>query len=452
MKLSTPALTPSTLFARETLWQSWLDVEAALAETQAEMGIIPADAASGIREAASLARIGIEELQADIRITHAPILSLTRLLAAAAGEAGAYVHWGATTQNVMQTGRILLIREADGAIRRALGQALVKLADMAETHADTLMPGRTNRQHALPITLGFKVAGWIEELTRALDRLSDGGRRLFVLPFGGAVGAMHAFGPEGAELNRRLAARMGLGTLLVPGRAINDLFADYVTQLSLLAMTLERVAAELYLLMTQEIGEISERLDAGTVGSSTMPHKVNPKYVVRVLAQTGELRGLAAPAMETGRSSHEGDSAQNQMLSALLDRAVPLAWDMAEGFDALLGRIVVHAPRMAENAALSGGAIATEGLMMRLAPVTGRAEAHDLIHHALDHRPESETPTEALVADAGLRAHLSEAEIRNAMDPAAYCGDSARIARDAAELARQTARAIAGQTSGQTSG
>ncbi|WP_375691711.1 lyase family protein [Pseudooceanicola sp. LIPI14-2-Ac024] len=443
MKVSTPGLTPATLFARETLWQSWLDVEAALAEVQAEMGMIPDWAAAGIRGAATLDKVGIEALQSDIRVTHAPILSLTRLLGRAAGEAGAYVHWGATTQNVMQTARILLIREADHAIRRALGAALDRLAEMAATHAETLMAGRTNRQHALPITFGFKVAGWIEELTRAIDRLDGGGRRLFVLPFGGAVGAMHAFGAEGRELNARLAARFGLGDLLVPGRAINDLFADYVVQLSLLAMTIERIAAEFYLLMTEEIGEISETLDAGTVGSSTMPHKVNPKFVVRVLAEAAELRGLAGSALETGRSSHEGDAAKNQLLSSVLDRAVPLAWTLAEGFEGLLRRIAVNAGRMERNAQLSGGAIATEGLMMLLAPRTGRAEAHDLIHHALDHRAANGgTVAEALMADDAIRLHLSADEIGAALDPANYCGDSARIARDAAEMARSLSRQI----------
>ncbi|WP_226781641.1 lyase family protein [Oceaniglobus trochenteri] len=449
MKIAHPDLTPATLFARETLWQSWLDIEAALAEVQAEMGMIPGPAAEGIRAAARLDIIGIEALAADIRITHAPVLSLTRLLARAAGEAGAWVHWGATTQNVVQTGRILLIRRADIAIRRALGQALDQLADMAATHAETLMVGRTNRQHALPMTFGFKVAGWIEELSRAVDRLDHGGRRLFVLPFGGAVGAMHAFGPDGEDLNARLAARLGLGQLLVPGRAINDIFADHVVQLSLLAMTIERIASELYLLMTEEIAEISETLDSGTVGSSTMPHKVNPKFVVGVLAEAAELRGLAASALETGASSHEGDAVRNQLVNAVLNRAVPLAWTLSEGFDALLRRISVNAPRMARNAQASGGAIATERLMMMLAPRVGRAEAHDMIHHALDHRQSGQSVQDALLAHDALRSHLTENEICEGLDPAGYCGDSARIARAAAVLARDLAAGLAGAKDGQ---
>ncbi|MBY6090448.1 lyase family protein [Maritimibacter alkaliphilus] len=436
-------LTAATLFSRETLWQSWLDVEAALAETQAEMGIIPAEAAVAIRKAATLETLGVEALEADIRRTLAPVLSLTRLLSQAAGPAGDYVHWGATTQNVMQTGRILLIRQADQAIRLGLSGALDRLGALAEAEAETLTAGRTNRMHALPITFGFKVAGWIEEICRAADRLEDAGSRLFALPFGGAVGAMQAFGVQGQEINRRLAARLGLRELLVPGRTGNDLFAEYVVQLSMLAMTVERVAGELYLLMTQEIGEVAEVLDAGTVGSSTMPHKVNPKFVVKVLAQAAELRGLAGPALETGRSSHEGDAAQNGLLSAVLDRAVPLGWTMVEDFRQLLGRIALNRPRMAENAALSGGGIATENLMMRLAPLTGRAQAHDIVHHALEHGA-GHPPLEVLSTAPEVTAHLTEGEIAAALDPAAYTGDSARIARDAAEMARARAGQLAG--------
>ncbi|WEX11260.1 lyase family protein [Chelativorans sp. AA-79] len=444
MNVLAPGLTPLTLFSRETLWQSWLDIEAALAETQAELGIIPDWAAKDIRAAAVLEQIGVEALEADIRRTMAPILSLTRLLGKAAGEAGSYVHWGATTQNVMQTGRILLIREADRAIRQALSTSLDMLAGLASENADTLTVGRTNRQHAVPITFGFKVAGWIEEMARAAERLDGGGERLFALPFGGAVGAMHAFGAQGREINRRLAARLGLRELLVPGRAVNDLFADYVVQLSLLAMTIERIASELYLLMTQEIGEVFEKLDSGTVGSSTMPHKVNPKFVMKVLAEAAELRGLAGTALETGRSSHEGDAAVNQLLSSVLDRAIPLAWTLAENLDRLLSRIAVDAERMAENARISGGAIATEKLMMLLAPKTGRAAAHDLIHHALDGRlQDPHDIAGALAADEAIGAYMQPGEIRATLDPAGYCGDSARIACEAAEMARRLARVLA---------
>lgn len=428
---------PETLFSRDRLYQSWLDVEAALARAQAGLGMIPGWAAEGITEAARLDRIGREAIEADAARTLAPILSLTRLLAEAAGKAGDYVHWGATTQNVMQTGRILLLREADTAIRRALAEAAERMGRMAETHAETLMAGRTNRRHALPITFGFKVAGWIEELDRAAARLADAAARCFALPFGGAVGAMHAYGGQGRALNRALAADLGLRELLVAGRTVNDLFVDYILALSMLAMTIERAAGELYRLMGEEVGEIEERLEEGTVGSSTMPQKVNPKYVVRVIAQCAELRGLAAPALESGLSKHEGDAVANQLLSSVTDRAVPLAWKLAEGFADLIDRVQPQPERMAANLALTGGGIAAEGLMMQLAPKIGRARAHDLLHHALDEGLARRlAPQAALIGDAAITGLIPAEAVARALEPASYVGDSAEIARAGAAMAR----------------
>ncbi|SNR69734.1 lyase family protein [Puniceibacterium sediminis] len=423
-------LSPDTIFDRDTLWQSWLDVEAALARAQADLGIIPAWAAEEITAAADLDKLGREELAADVKRTMAPILSLTRLLGRAAGKAGDYVHWGATTQNVMQTGRLLLLREANREIRAHLGRAVARMGALAQEHAGTPMAGRTNRQHALPITFGFKIAGWIEEMERAEARLSDATTRMLALPFGGAVGAMHAFRSQGRALNRRLASDLGLRELLVPGRSANDLFAEYVVQLAMLAMTVERVTSEVYTLMTDEIGEVSEQLDKGTVGSSTMPQKINPKYVVRSISLAAELRSLAAPALETGRSSHEGDSVANHLLSAVLDRAVPLAWRMAESFAETLERLTPNPGRMAENLARSKGAITAENLMMSLAPLVGRAEAHDIVHHVLETGGVSDLST----ADE-ITAHMSPSEIAAALDPALYTGDSEIIAREAARLA-----------------
>lgn len=425
---------PETIFFRDSLWQSWLDVEAALARVQSEMGMIPDWAGAKITEAAHVDKLGRTALSDDIARTMAPILSLTRLLGKAAGDAGDYVHWGATTQNVMQTGRILLLREADTAIRNNLAIAVLRMGELARDEADTMMLGRTNRQFALPITFGFKVAGWITEMERAEARLSDAAGRLFVLPFGGAIGAMHAFGADGRALNRQLAAELGLAEMLVPGRAVNDVFAEYILQLSLLAMCIERVMTEAYTLIGQDFSELGEALDPGAVGSSTMPQKVNPKYVVPVIAQAALLRGYAVSALETGRTSHEGDPVSNQLLTAVLDQAVPLAKKVTAGFAKALDRLRVRRDRMAENLAAVGNAVSTENLMMVLAPIVGRGRAHDIVHHAIETGGAA-----ALFNDPEITANLSDEQISTALNPANYLGDSVSIAHAAAELATEVA-------------
>src|SRR5690606_9172044 len=192
------------LFSRRSLWQSWLDVEATLAEVQAELGIFPMEFAAEIRSKANFDAISEEALAADVERTLSPVLSLARALSAACSpEAGGYVHWGATTQNVTQTGRTLLMRRAHTAFMERFGDVLDKLAGLADAHARTLTVARTNYRHALPVTFGFKVAGWIEEMLRHRDRLVGAEPRVFMSLWGGAVGAMHAFGAHGPEINRR---------------------------------------------------------------------------------------------------------------------------------------------------------------------------------------------------------------------------------------------------------
>ena len=426
--------TPETIFAKSTQWQAWLDVEAALARAQGDIGMIPKWAADKITSAAKLDVIGHDALIADIAVTMAPVFSLTKLLGKASGDAGDYVHWGATTQNVMQTGRILLIRQANQAIRKELSIAARYLGNLALSEAQTIMIGRTNRQYALPITFGFKVASWITELDRTEARLSDTTKRLFVLPFGGAIGAMHAYGTKGRELNQQLAKELGLAELLLPGRTINDVFTEYLLQLSLLGMHLERVMTESYTLIGQDYGELGERLDAGAIGSSTMPQKVNPKYVIPVAAQAAQWRGCASSALEAGRTSHEGDPLSNQILYAVLDQAIPLAWKACSGFAEAISRLTVNRDVMAKNLASAGGSVCAEHLMMKLAPLVGRGQAHDIVHHAL----ETGGP-DALYIDSEITAKLSTKEISHALDPTHYLGDSVAIANQAATLAEKIA-------------
>ncbi|MCC5978020.1 MAG: hypothetical protein JJU21_08155 [Salinarimonas sp.] len=429
------AVTPDTLFSAGNLWQSWLDVEVALAVAQAELGIIPGWAAEGIAAVADVDILGLETLEREAVRTLAPIHALTRVVAEKAGPAGAYVHWGATTQNVMQTGRLILMRRAQRQLWSDFSGAVEHLAGMAEAHAETPMIARTNRRHALPISFGFKVAGWIEELTRAADRLATMERRVFVLPFGGAVGAMHAFDGQGREINRRMALRLGLGELLVAGRAVNDIFADYASAIGLWATTIERIGRELYVLMAEEIDEVSEALDHGVVGSSTMPHKVNPKKVVQVIAMAADLRAAVVPGMEGALTVNEGDAAANQLIVRTLDRVCPLALKLSRAFRALCTTTTPRPERMAQNVALTGTHTASERLMMMIAPELGHLQAHDLLHDLLaEHGSDPDMVAAKVAALPALKGRISLDSARAALDPHSYLGESVRIAQEGAAM------------------
>jgi len=429
------------LFARPSLWQSWLDVEAVLAEVQAELGLIPAAAAAEIRGKANFAAIDEEALAADIARTRAPILSLVRALGnACAEDAGGYVHWGATTQNVLQTGRTVLMRRAHDAFMVRFGDVMEKLANLAESGAETLMAGRTNHRHALPITFGFKVAAWIEELLRHRDRLVGAEPRVFLSLWGGAIGAMHAFGDHGPEINRRLSQRLGLFPMAVPSRAGTDHVAEYVLLLALFSATCSKIARELYALMADEFGEVYEQLGDEVVGSSTMPHKVNSKVAVQVIALAARLRSQAPLALEAMQPTHEGDAANNQMLYGLMDSICPMAYELIDEMDELLGCIRLVPERMQRNLDLSASVIAAENAMMTLAPVLGRTRAHDLLHHAMAELAEAGGSLEdLLLCKPEIRAAVDERALREALDPARYTGRSAIMAREMAGVARVAA-------------
>ena len=432
------------LFSRRSVWQSWLDVEATLAEVQAELGVIPRAAAEEIRRKASFEHVDEQALARDVAVTRAPVLSLSHALAAACqGDAGRYVHWGATTQNVSQTGRTLLMRRAHRAFMARYADLLEKLAGMAERSADMLVAGRTNHRHALPITFGFKVAAWIEEFLRHRDRLLGAEPRVFTSLWGGAIGAMHAFGEHGAEINRRLSSRLGLAPLAVPSRAGTDHVAEYVLLLALFGASCSKIAREFYALMADEVEEVYEGLGDEVIGSSTMPHKVNSKVAVHVIALAARLRAQVPLAFDAVQPTHEGDAANNQMLYMLMDGICPLAYELVCGMDDLLACIRLAPERMRRNLAATGPFMAAENAMMLLAASMGRAEAHEIVHHAAARAVEEDAAlVDLLLEQPAVRAAVSEGALRAALDPSNYTGSSGAMARTMAAAARAAAAAL----------
>ncbi len=433
---------PEALFSMPRKIQAWLDIEVALAHSQARLGMIPVYAAVEIARQGRLERLDQRALLDDMVATKAPIVSLVNFLAAACdGDAGGYVHWGATTQNVMQTGEVLLLREAHRDLLERLAGSLDALAGHAEQGATVVMAGRTQRRHALPITFGFKVAVWIDELLRHETRFREAEPRVFTLIFGGAVGGWHSFDGQGEALQRELAARLALGCFQVPSRAVYDHMVEYILLLGLLASTCAKIAQELFTLMSEEIGEVQEDLGEAVVGSSTMPQKVNPKLSVRVIALAARLRAQLGLALDAGQISHEGDAASSQMLYAAVDTACPLALEMITAFEELMRKLRIAPDAMRANLARSGGLVNAENLMMTLARGgLGRQRAHDLVHEAaLAAGRSGRAFHEVLAGDTRVGAGLDDAGLDSALAPENYLGDCVRLAREQARRARRNA-------------
>lgn len=430
----------AALFTRESRLQALLSVEAALAEAEAELGVIPAHAGPAIAAAARLDRLDVDRIERGTAAQSHPLTALVDELARAAGDCGEWVHWGATTQNITQTADLLLVREAHGRILGLLGELLRALSKLADDSAHAPMPGRTHSQHAVPITLGFKVAIWIDELTSHVDRLQRLEDRTFRLLLGGAVGTFASFGEQGRAIETAVARRLGLGTMPVPSRATNDGMVELVTVLGLLAGTAGKIAKDVYAMMQPEFGEAFEAIPAGTVGSSTMPHKRNPQLTLDVMTASTQLRGLVAPAMEAMLHDHEANGAMTGLLEDTVTRSCVLAGDVLTRLVAIVGGLHFDPVRMRANLALSEGLIGSEPLMLELGSRIGRQRAHELVYDVAQEAAVSGRDFAALLAgDPTVSAHFTPAEIGRILDPESYLGDSAEIASSMAQHAREVA-------------
>jgi adenylosuccinate lyase len=431
------------LYRLESRWQAWLDVEAALAAAQAEFGIVPRAAAEAIAKAARLELLDRARIDEATRRTSHTIVPLVWELSRIAGEdAGRWVHWGATTQNITQTGDLVVLRRAHTIFLGQIGAALGPMADLAERSADMVLPGRTHGQHAVPATFGFKVAVWIDELLRHVERLRQVEPRLFVAMLGGGAGTFASLGEQGPLVQAAMGRRLGFGSMAVPARTIGDHLTEYVCVLAMLGATCGKIGRELYTLMKTEFGEAEEPVPPGTVGSSTMPQKRNPFLCQDMIAGAASLRATVGLALEAMQTEHEADRATSLMIREATESACVTTGDVLARLVAIMGGLKLDPVRMRANLDLGGGLIMAEAVMLDLGKAIGRQTAHDVVYEAAQEAATSgRSFAELLSADQRVTQHLKPQAIAGLLDPTAYTGLCAHMAREAATRARKAATA-----------
>jgi adenylosuccinate lyase len=413
----------SALFTDEGRTQAWLDILAALAQAQADVGLVPRAAADAIEASADVSRLDMALIAEQTRVTGHSTLGLIRVLRSSLPvEAREWVYYGATVQDVSDTWFALIFKALGAIAERDVGRMRDRALGLAAEHRDSPMCGRSHGQPGLPITFGFKAAVWATELSRHLARLREGRSRWGLAQLGGALGTMEFWGDRALDLLAAFAGRLGLGAPDVPWLTARDGVAEFVWLLAAISATTGKIGNEVYQLQRPEIGELRESFTPGTVGSITMPHKRNPEISEHLVTLSRAVRAQAGLALEGMVCEHERDGRawKTEWLvvpetAMLFAACVDAGARMLEGLRADTGRMLsnLHAHR---------GYLLSEPVMRALASTLGKHAAHEAVYAAamagIDNQQDFRT---ALRADSRLDA-ISDAELDELLDVRASLG------------------------------
>lgn len=415
------------IFSDRARIQSMLEFEAALARAEAGVGAIPASAAAPI---AAKCRAELFDFKALAQATALAgnlaiplVKQLTALVAAEDKEAARYVHWGATSQDAIDTGFVLQARRALELIAEELERFSEILARLAQQHRDTTLPARTWLQQALPTTLGLRVVGWLDAVDRHRVRLAETRSRTLVLQFGGAVGTLAALGEKGMVVAKALGEELKLPVPAVPWHAHRDRVAEIATTLSLCTGTLGKIARDLSLEAQTEVAEIFEPAGPGRGGSSTMPHKRNPVTAAVVLAAATRVPALAGAMLSAMVQEQErglgGWHAEWETLPEIISLTAGALHHLADTVDSL----DINADKMRANLEITHGLIFAEAVQMVLAKQMGRLPAHELVEAACKRaQKQKQHLRDVLAEEPKIKQHLDKKELERLFDPARYLG------------------------------
>jgi 3-carboxy-cis,cis-muconate cycloisomerase len=417
------------IFTDEHRLQRWLDVEAALARVQGKLGMIPNEAAQEVSAKAKIENLNLDEFKESADRTVHPIMPLIWGLQKVCQKAyGEYIHWGPTTQDIMDTGMMLQVKEASAILFRDLNLIEEILSKLARKYRSTPMAGRTHGQHALPLTFGFKVAVWLAEVRRHLQRWEQSRERILVGNLSGAVGTHAAMGALGLKVQKGVMEELGLGDPEISWHPARDRIAEFVSLLAFICATLGKIAKEVINLQKTEVGELAEPFAMGKVGSSTMPQKRNPHICEAIVALSKIVRCQATLALEAMVQEHERDMGAWMVEWEMIPQVCILTSGALKHSKAILQDLWVDEKKMWANIDVMKGLILSEPVMFALAEKVGHHAAHRIIYEiAMKAYDSGQTFKEALLADARVASHLSPGKLDQLLDPEKYTGLSAEL-------------------------
>ncbi|MBF7068116.1 adenylosuccinate lyase [Campylobacter volucris] len=424
---STPAM--REIFSEENRIQKWLDVEAALAKAQAKLGIIPSEAAEEIAKKAHYKFMDMDFIFAEFKKTKHPLVPTVRGLEKACENGfGEYVHFGVTTQDVIDTGIVLQFKEAMNLIKQDLKNIAKNLASIAKEHKNTAMMGRTLALQALPITFGHKVAIWLSELNRHYERINELEKRLYVGSIVGAVGTKASLSERANEVEKLTLQILGLEVPDISWQPARDRFIELGYVLGNINATFNKIAHQLLILTHNEIDELAEPFGKGQVGSSTMPHKRNPAVSENAVTVSNALRANIAILSDIERHEHERDGQVWKMEWKLLPETFLMLSVVLANMKFVFDGLEVKKDKMLKNLDILDGFVLAERVMFALSDHYGKQHAHEIVYeNAMRGIENHKTFKVALLEDERVSKVLSEKDIDALMDATTYVGYAPKL-------------------------
>ena len=422
-----------------------LDVEAALAWARAEVGDIPKDAAKEIEEHASTKYVTVNRIREIEKVTDHETVALIEALAEVSGKGGAYVHFGATSSDILDTALALQMKAGLQIVKEKLDRLEGILIELSKRYRDSMMIGRTHGQHALPMTLGLKFAVWLREVGRHIERIDQCSARVLVGKMSGAIGTMAGLGKHAQQIQDLVMKRLGLQADEVTSQIVQrDRYAELLCTFAILASSLDKFATEIRNLQRPEIDELAEPFQEGKqVGSSAMPQKRNPWRSENVSSLAKIERSLVGPALESIVTWHERDLSQSASERFIIPESFILTDHMLNSMIRILNGLNVNEPRMLENLKRFKDPLMSEAVMTALVNKgMPRQEAHRLLQQLLSQSKAENKPfSEALAKNPTVAGYLSRDEMEAALDPRRYLGASDKLVDAAVEKAVAERRA-----------
>ncbi|NLN26073.1 MAG: adenylosuccinate lyase family protein [Bacteroidetes bacterium] len=412
------------IFSDDARLQAWIDTEIALAKAQVQLGIIPKGIDKALEKAGKIENLNIEEMKADFDRVGFPILPFVKQLNKVCdSETARWIHYGATTQDILDTGMVLQIKKGIQLVEEELNAIIAATAILAQKHSKTVMAGRTFQQLAAPITFGYKAAVWLDEMLRHRERIQQLKERVLVGQCAGAVGTFATLKDKGIAVQELMMTYLELKTPDITWHTARDSWAEIVNDFAMISATFAKIANEIAILMRSEVGELSEPFEVGRGASTTLPQKRNPISCEPIIAIAPKMRELASSQLTAMIQEHERGVGQMNIEWMVIPEAFILMSGSLKHTRFLLENLWVGEENMRKNLNLGGGLLMSESVMMGLAPKVGKAKAHHLVYDAAGKAYESGiTLKEALMSEPEITNELDEEEIDTLTDPINYIG------------------------------